>query len=177
MFKNLLLSAALLLPATAFAAPAHVVLSPDKAVTMYKGASPKHTLPNWHPPKGKTVIINTLGDGDAYDCCNGWTISNSGSAVGIQQWFAYAITPSANTTITEIVEAVGYVSGTSSVTVALLADNGGTPGKTLAKKSVKDLETFGDCCGAAMIVDGLGLAVIFVVLGWIEDSRASTTKK
>jgi len=150
MLKNLLLSAAMLLPTTALAAPSGITLSPDKAITTFHGAPGRATLPSWLPPAHGKKIIDTFGTAHAYNCCSGWTITNPGSAVGILQWVAYPITPKKSTSVTEIVEAIGFVEGGDSVTVALMADNNGSPGAVLSEKSVKNLEVFGNCCTVAV---------------------------
>lgn len=158
----------MLLPVTALAAPAGVTLSPNKAITKFQGTALRRTLPEWKAPKGKTKIIDTIGKGDnAYDCCNGWTVSNVGSPTGLTQWIAYPITPKTSTTVTEIVEAMGYVAGGNSVTVALLADSGGSPGAVLAEKTVKNLETFGDCCALAKAKFKTGVPVTAGTTYWV----------
>ena len=149
MLKTLLISVAILLPASALAAPHGVMLSPNGAMTVSHGKPGKHMLSNWNPPRGKKTIFSTLGQDNAYNPSNGWTVANSG-AVGFTQWFAFPITPSADATVTQIVEAVGYVTGTNSVTVALMDDNGGVPGNVLQEKTVKNLDTFGNCCNVAV---------------------------
>ena len=150
--KNLLLASALLLPAAALAAPSGVTLTHQGTVTEFHGTPGIRTLPSWSPPAGKVVIFNTLGKTKksySYSDGEGWTISNPGSETDSLQWFAYAITPTSDVTVTDIVEAVSYVTGTESITVALLDDNNGVPGKVLTSKAVKKLETFGDCCAVA----------------------------
>jgi hypothetical protein len=167
MLKNLLLSAAFLLPVTAIAAPLGVTLSPNKAVTTYHGAPLKRTLHTYTAPRGKKAIIDTLGDPITYDGSSGWTVSNPGSDVQAQQWIAYPITPKKSTTVTEIVEAVGYVTGTDAVTVALMADSGGAPGAVLEQKTVKNLETFGQCCTVAVDKLKKGVPVTAGTTYWV----------
>ncbi len=167
MLKSLLLSAAMLLPVTALAAPAGVTLSSNKAITIYHGAALKRTLPTWTAPRGKKAIIDTLGSPITYNSGSGWTVSNAQSQAGLQQWIAYPITPKKNTTITEIVEAVGYVTGTDSVTIALMSDNGGAPGAILQQKTVKNLETFGQCCTVAVDKLKTGVPVTAGTTYWV----------
>ena len=167
MLKNLLLSAAMLLPTTALAAPSGITLSPNKAITTFHGAPGRATLPKWLPPASRTKIINTLGKPITYNCCSGWTIANAQSQAGAQQWVAYPITPKVSTTVTEIVEAVGFVTGTDSVTVALLADNSGVPGTVLEQKTVKNLETFGNCCVVAVDRLRTGVPVTAGTTYWV----------
>jgi hypothetical protein len=167
MLKNILLSAAMLLPFTAIAAPVGVTLSPNKAVTRYHGPALRRGLSAWKAPKGKTAIIDTLGSPIDYDEGSGWTIANIGSEVGATQWIAYPFTPTTSTTVTELVEAVGYVTGDDAVTVALLADSNGSPGAVLSQKLVKNLETFGDCCTVATYKLKTGVPVTAGTQYWI----------
>jgi hypothetical protein len=179
MLKTLLLSAAMLLPMTAIAAPLGVTLSPNKAVTVYHGAALKRSLPAWKAPKGKKAIIDTLGNPITYDDGSGWTVSSAGSETGAQQWIAYPVTIKKSTTITEIVEAVGYVAGADAVTVALLADADGSPGAVLEEKLVKNLETFGDCCAVAVDKFKTGVPVTAGSTVWVAailpTKKESTT--
>jgi len=168
MLKTLLFSAAMLLPVTVLAAPVGVTLSPNKAITKFQGTAFRRTLPEWKAPRGKKKIIDTIGTGsNAYNCCDGWTVSNSGSETGATQWVAYAITPKKNATVSEIVEAIGYVAGGDSVTIALLADNSGSPGAVLEQKTVKNLETFGDCCTLAKAKLKTGIPVTAGTTYWV----------
>jgi hypothetical protein len=167
MLKNLLLSAAMLLPISALAAPVGVTLSPNKAVTQYHGPALRRTAPAWKAPKDGKAIIDTLGKPITYNDGSGWTLANPGSVVGSTQWIAYPITPKTSVTITEIVEAVGWVTGGDAVTVALMADDGGVPGAVLEQKTIKNLETFGDCCGVAVDKLKTGVPVTAGTQYWI----------
>jgi hypothetical protein len=176
MLKNLLLSAALMLPVTALAAPSGITLSPNKAITVYHGSALKRTLHPWTAPRGKKAIIDTLGSPITYNDGSGWTVANPQSEAGLQQWIAYPITPKKSTTITEIVEAVGYVAGGDSVTVALLADSGGSPGAVLEKKTVKNLETFGECCTVAVDKLKTGVPVTAGTTYWVAALLTSKSE-
>ena len=167
MLKNILLPAAMLLPITALAAPAGVTLSPNKAVTTYHGSPMRRTLPAWSAPRGKKAIIDTLGSPITYNSSSGWTVSNAQSQTGAQQWDAYSFTPKKSTTVTEIVEAVSYVTGTDSVTLALMADNNGAPGAVLQEMTVKNLETFGQCCAVAVGKLKTGVPVTAGTTYWV----------
>jgi hypothetical protein len=173
--KNLLLSAAVLLPVAALAASPGVTVTQNGvtvthngAKTMLQGAPGKQALPNWSPPAGKIKIFDTLGKKPyTYNGSEGWTIANAKSEAGSQQWYAFAVTPKANATVTEIVEAVSYVTGTNSVTIALLADNNGVPGDVLQEKTVKALQTFGDCCAVAVDKVKTGVQVKAGTTYWV----------
>ena len=167
MLKTVLFSAAMLLPAMAFAAPAGVALTPNKAMTVYHGAPIRHTPSQWTAPRGKTKIFDTLGKPISYNGSTGWTLSNAQSQTGFQQWVAFAITPKANATVTEIAEAIGYVTGTDSITIALMADNNGSPGTVLAEKKVGNLEAFGSCCAVAVFKLKTGVPVTAGTTYWV----------
>ena len=177
--KNLLLSAAILLPVTALAAPLGVTLTQNKAITVFHGTPGKSLPGRWNPPAGKTTIFSTLGKKHTYLDSEGWTISNPASETGSLQWFAYAIVPKTSGTITEIVEAIGYVTGSEAVTVALLADDNGSPGKVIQENTVKKLETFGDCCKVAVDKISSGIPVTAGTTYWVAATlpkkKESTT--
>jgi len=146
MYKTLGLLVALLLPAAGLAAPHSITLSRNGAMILFHGTPGKRLVSNWNPPHRKPVIFSTMGPHNAYDCCSGWGIRNPGGS----SWRAFPITPTADATVTEIVEAIGYIDGTNSVTIALMSDNGGLPGKVLQEKTIKNLDTFGNCCNVAV---------------------------
>jgi hypothetical protein len=130
----------------------------------------RQALPTWVAPVGKTTIFDTLGNHDHYDANKGWTVSNATSGAGVQQWVAFAITPTADATITEIVEAVsyvGFIAGANTVTVALLADNGGIPGAVLQEKTVKNIESFAECCAVAVDHLATGVPVTAGATYWV----------
>ena len=169
MLKGILLSAAMLAPATGFAAPACMPLGANDTVTAHHVAPMRQALPTWVAPPGKTAIFDTMDKGDHYNCCKGWVVSEPGSGAGVQQWVAFAITPTANATITEIVEAVNYaggIAGANTVTVALLADNGGVPGAVLQEKTVKNIEG-GGCCAVAVDHLTTGIPVTAGTTYWV----------
>lgn len=176
MLKVVLLStAALALAATttvAFAAPADVALSKGGAMTVFQGKPVLKGLEKFTPPPKKSVIFSTLGSGNNYDGGEGWTVANPG-AVGFQQWVAFAITPTSNVTATEIAVAAGYVEGANSVTVELLSDDGGVPGSVLEKKTVKNLQTFGDCCAVAVDKLKSGVALTAGTTYWVAEMLPS----
>lgn len=99
-------------------------------------------------PAGLTILYDNastypLG---VYWCCEGYTISGTGSLVGTQFADAMPFTPSVNATVTHIGVGVGYVAGTNEVVVSLNADSGGLPGNSLGSFNASNLGTFGDCC-------------------------------
>jgi hypothetical protein len=66
-------------------------------------------------------------------CCDGYTLAGADSlAATAQTTVAMAFTPGSDATVTHIDVAIGWISGTDSVTVTLDADNGsGAPGTAI----------------------------------------------
>jgi len=85
----------------------------------------------------------TLG---VYWCCNGWTVSGTGSQVGFQAAEAMPFTPSVNATVTRIGVAISYIAGDNEVVVSLNADSGGLPGASLGSFTLSNLPSLGECC-------------------------------
>ncbi len=144
---SLLCLAVLTLTMAAFAAENHgTTTSKDGRVTI--AARGSMVTSNFKAPASATFIYNDLSSYPlgTYWCCEGWTISGPTSLVGDTFAVGMPFTPSANLTVTEIVVAVGYVSGTNSIQVFLDADNGGLPGDTLAHFYFANEPSFGSCC-------------------------------
>ena len=62
------------------------------------------------------------------------------------EWLAFAFTPTAEHTVTQIQVGVTYSSGTNEVVMSLNADNGGLPGAALQEWHFQNLPAFGTCC-------------------------------
>lgn len=125
-----------------------ISLSKDgRQTTIAKALEP--FVPQPLDPPANTVMIYDnashypLG---VYWCCNGWTISGSGSQLGYQAADALPFTPSTNATVTHIGVAISYISGDNEVSVSLNADNSGLPGASLASFTISNLPSLGECC-------------------------------
>lgn len=107
-------------------------------------------------PFGSQVIFNNFGPSlNAYYCCSGWTVSESGSATGTLWENANEFTPSVSGQITRIDIALSWVSGTNNATVELVQDNGGFPtGQVMGVWSVAGQAPFGGCCAVTTINTG-----------------------
>lgn len=106
-------------------------------------------VPSDWADSGTSFIFNNIGSAyplGRYWCCEGWTISGPDSVIGAQYADAMPFTPAADATVTKIVVAVGYVTGTNGVSVSLNADSNGLPGATLAGFNLSNLPIFGSCC-------------------------------
>lgn len=100
------------------------------------------------PFSGLTILYDNgskyaLG---VYWCCNGWTISGTGSQLAFQASEAMPFTPSVNATVTSIGVAISYIGGDNEVAVSLNADSGGLPGATLGSFDISNLPGMGECC-------------------------------
>ena len=130
------------------------------------------------PPSAQTLYSN-LGTGtDVYNCCQGWTISGTGTlGVSFTAANEFQVTYSGNPVQIDV--AVGYVTGVDSFYLNIDADNGGQPGAVLASFTNLSSSTyFGDCCGLISIVGIAGLSLstgtnYWMVLGPTDSS--STT--
>lgn len=145
------------------------------------GATANAVVPRQAPAHvlGLKDIVNTFNSdpNNAYDCCNGWTVSAAGSITGFQQDVAMPFTPDKNYAVKTITVAVGYVAGTNGATVSLNADAGGLPGAVIKKGVVTGLPTFGTCCVTASI-NGKGAPVTAGTQYWVvvkTDKKSADT--
>jgi hypothetical protein len=126
--------------------------------------------------KGLTILYDNastypLG---VYWCCEGYTITGSGSVVGEQFADGMPFTPSVNATVTLIGVAVGYVTGDEEVQVTLNADSGGLPGSVLGSFTASTLPTFGDCC-STVVQSITGVPVTAGTQYWVVVQTSSAT--
>jgi hypothetical protein len=103
-------------------------------------------------PIGSVVIHNNFGPSYGYNCCTGWTASESGSAPGLYR-AANAFVPATSAWVTQIDVALSNNSGTNNATISLASDNGGVPGTILGSWSVANQPHFGSlsCCVVATV--------------------------
>jgi hypothetical protein len=108
-----------------------------------------------------TLYSNLGSPGNLYYCCEGWTISGTGTlgtayAVGEE----FQVTAGGN--VSQIDVGVGYVEGTNLFKVSLDADNGGLPGTVLDTwGNLASPQILGGCCGLITIsgISGLHLSI------------------
>ncbi len=104
------------------------------------------------PAAASSTLFSNLGPpGDLYYCCEGWTISGTGT-LGFSQSIAeqFQVTTSGN--VSQIDAGVGWVTGTNAFNVILAADNNGQPGTALGSWSnLSSPQAFGGCCGLITI--------------------------
>lgn len=145
-----------------------ISLSKDGRRTTIANEADRFVPQPLEPPSNVVMIYDNashypLG---VYWCCNGWTISGSGSQLGFQAADALPFTPSMNATVTRIGVAVSYISGDNEVTVSLNADNSGLPGASLASFTISNLPSLGECC-ATEVQTISGISVTAGTQYWI----------
>jgi hypothetical protein len=105
-------------------------------------------------PSGSFYVYNNFGPGNAYDCCVGWTVSESGSIPG---YFtsAMSFTPSSSAQVMQIDLALSSVAGTNNATIQLARDAGGIPGTVIGTWGVAGQPAVGGCCTVTTVHTGL----------------------
>jgi PEP-CTERM motif len=112
------------------------------------------------PAMAQTLYSNLGSDGNLYYCCEGWTISGTGT-LGFSQTIGEEFQVTQNGSVGTIDVGAGYVEGVNSFKVSLDADNAGLPGATLATwDNLSSPQDFGGCCGLITIsgISGLNLS-------------------
>ncbi len=116
-------------------------------------------------------IFSDLGTGgNVYDCCQGWTVSGSGT-VGSYYTAASEFTAASSGSVWQIDIGVGYVTGTNSFFAALYTADGDQPGTLIQQwNNLSSNTPFGSCCGLVSFngISGVYLtegANYFMVLG------------
>lgn len=130
------------------------------------------------PAMAQATFFSNLGTGsDVYYCCEGWTLSGTGT-LGSYQYLGEEFTAGATGTVSQIDLGVGYVEGTNSFFAALYTASGNDPGTLVAQWSnLSSSQSFGGCCGLVTIsgITGVDLTAgtsYFLVLG---PSNTSST--
>jgi len=122
------------------------------------------------PAMADSTLYSNLGTDPIYQCCNGWTVSGSGT-VGTSFTAANEFTAMASGSISQIDIGIGYVTGVNSFYAALYTDNGGLPGTQLWRQDgLSSSQNFGGCCGLVSITGITGVSLTagenyFLVLG------------
>jgi hypothetical protein len=118
-----------------------------------------------------TLYSNLGSDGNVYQCCNGWTISGTGT-IGTSYTAANEFTAMASGSVTQIDIGLSYVTGTNSFYAALYTVGGdGNPGAQLGYwGNLSSTQNFGGCCGLLTIsgITGVSLTAgedYFLVVG------------
>lgn len=124
---------------------------------------------------GLKTIYSNLGTGrKVYNDSTSWTIGGAGSPVG-QMWVAEPFTPASDATVTRLKVAVGYVTGTNGVSIALANDKEGVPGKFLKQWFKTGLPNGGTCCVLQVENDVAGIPVKGGVQYWVVVKTSAKT--
>ncbi len=119
------------------------------------GAAVAHTVhsgpvtPTKDTPPALRTIFTNLGPTatDDYNDTTGYYVTGPTNSVGTsEQAIALPFTPKANSHVTALQVAVGWISGTKLVDVGLYSDNAGVVGTALATGHSTHLPAFGSCC-------------------------------
>jgi hypothetical protein len=120
------------------------------------------------------TIYTNLGTGHkVYNGTQGWTIGGDGSPFG-RMWVAEPFTPASDAIVTRIKVAVGNVTGTNGVSIALADDKEGVPGKFLKQWFKTNLPN-GGCCVLQVENDAAGIAVKGGVQYWVVVKTSAKT--
>ena len=105
------------------------------------------------------TLYSNLGAGGSYYCCEGWTISGTGT-LGFSQSIGEQFQVSPGGSVSQIDVGVGYVEGTNLFKVSLYTDSAGLPGTVLDSWSnLASPQAFGGCCGLITITGISGLSL------------------
>jgi hypothetical protein len=119
------------------------------------GAAVAHTIhsgpvtPTKDTPPALRTIFTNLGPTatDNYNDTTGYYVTGPTNSVSVsEQAIALPFTPKADSHVTVLQVAVGWISGTKLVDVGLYSDNAGVVGTALATGHSTHLPTFGSCC-------------------------------
>jgi hypothetical protein len=144
-----------------------------------KVAHTVHTGPITAAPKtpaGLKVIFSNIGPTptNAYNDTTGYYVLGPTNSVGLsEQAIGVPFTPRSASHVTQLVVAVGWISGTSLVNVGLYSDNAGTVGTLLASGQASVIPAFGTCCGLVSVTIP-STAVAFGTQYWIVASSDDT---
>jgi hypothetical protein len=92
------------------------------------------------PARADTIVYSDFGPGNSFNTTLGYPVGNVG---GRNFAVADEFTPSATGNLRSITLALGHLTGGTTVTVSVDADNGGTPGTTLESLTANVSAPFG----------------------------------
>lgn len=127
-------------------------------------------------PGNQTIIFSNMGpnSSDAFNDTTGYYILGPNNSVGLsEQAIGVPFTPRSNSHVTNLLVAVGWISGTKLVNIGLYSDSGGTVGTLLASAESSAIPAFGACC-QVVGVSIPSTAVSFGSQYWIVASPDDT---
>jgi hypothetical protein len=146
------------------------------------GAKVAHTVrqgavtPAQETPSTLTTIYTDFGPTttDYYNDTTGYYVLGPDNSVGDpEQAIGLPFTPRADSHVTQLQAAIGYISGTSVVEIGLYSDASGTPGTLLASGRSTKIPDFGACC-TVVTVTIASTAVTAGTQYWIVASSDNT---
>jgi hypothetical protein len=121
------------------------------------------------PGAGLVTIYSNLGTGNnVYNGIAGnGVLGRDVPGQPRPEWLAFAFTPAADHTVTEIQVGVTNASGTNSVVLSFNQDAGGIPGAALQTWHFTSLPTFGSCCTLQTAKSKSGISVKAGTQYWV----------
>lgn len=121
------------------------------------------------PEAGLTTIFSNLGSKtDAYDDGISYQISGPGNLLFGKGYLGIPFTPSENSTVKEILIALGYLGGgNNGGTIALVEDDNGVPGTPIKTWTATNFQKEGNCCTLVALKDANGISLEGGVQYWI----------
>ena len=132
------------------------------------------------PTMADTLFSDLGPPGNVYDCCEGWTVSGTGT-FGISFTSANLFTVSETARLWQIDLAVGWIMGDNTFYASIWTDSNGLPGTMVANalwQNLSSSQNFGGCCGLVTISGISGVTLTggrsyFMILGPM-DINATT---
>jgi hypothetical protein len=135
---------------------------------LHLGAQKNTVVPAETLPATVVKIYSNLGTKNMVyngNAGNGIVGKNAGQL--FPEAVANAFTPTADHVVQAVQVALGYISGTNAVEVALTEDINGNPGKALHIWRLINLPNFGECCALQTLVDKAGIPVKAKTQYWV----------
>jgi hypothetical protein len=136
-------------------------------------------IPAAEPPAGLATIFTNLGPSntDLYYSLSGWYVAGTNAPDTTEQWIGLPFTPKANSHVTRVQLALGYISGTNKFIVGVYNDNGsGAPGTPIQQFAMQNAPAFGVCCAlVTKVLSGAGIPVAAGKTYWLVASSNNTS--
>jgi len=131
------------------------------------------------PEKGLTKIHSNLGSKtDAFDDGVSWSITGPDNPRWGEGYLAMPFTPKANSTVKEVLIALGYVTGGfNKGSISIFTDAGGVPGKPLKTWATGNFPPEGQCCKLIALKDSTGIPLKGGTQYWIVARTGPQSKQ
>jgi len=117
-------------------------------------ARSSHVIATQADPATLKTIYSNLGPTvtNNYNATTGYYVLGPTNSLALsEQWIALPFSPKANSHVTVLQAAIGYISGTQRVNLGLYSDNAGVVGTLLAQGHTTSMGAFGVCCQTANV--------------------------